>query len=73
MILHLLYQTNAGIAIDTAWITDNEMKNWIGILFGMPLSPIPYIKKDGGEEDDGFYTRAFHQHQIRALQENIQI
>jgi hypothetical protein len=49
------------------------MKNWIGILFVMPLSPIPYIEEDGEDEDDGFYTGAFHQHQIRALHENIQI
>jgi hypothetical protein len=49
------------------------MKKWIGILFVMPLSPIPYIEEDWREEEDGFYTRAFHLHQIRALQCNIQI
>ncbi len=41
MILHLLLLTNAGIAMDAARISDNEMKNWIGIIFVMPLSPIP--------------------------------
>jgi hypothetical protein len=54
---HLLLHTNAGIAMDAARISDNEMKNWIGMIFVMTLSPIPNIEEDWREEDDGLYPR----------------
>jgi hypothetical protein len=51
---HLLLYTNAGIPMDAARISDNEMKKWIGIMFVITLSPIFNIEEDWREKDDGF-------------------
>jgi hypothetical protein len=54
LISHLLLHMNAGIAVEAERIAENEMKNWIGIMFAMTLSPIANINEDWTEEDDGF-------------------
>jgi hypothetical protein len=43
--------------MEAARKSDIEMKKCIGIIFVMPLSPIPYIEEDWREEDDGFILR----------------
>ncbi len=53
LISHLLLHTHAGIAMDAEWISENEMKKWIEIMFDMTLFPISNIEEDWREEDDG--------------------
>jgi hypothetical protein len=45
--------SHAGIAMDVEWISENEMKKWIGIMFAMTLFQISNIEEDWREEDDG--------------------
>jgi hypothetical protein len=54
LIPHLLFHSNASIANQKEYITQDEMRKWIGIMIAMTLSPIPKISDLWMEEDSGF-------------------